>query len=109
MLTANEAKLVAFRNKMWGLFHSVEIHIEEAAMKGEMMCSVKLEDIPGTNMGMLYEISHLLFELGYQTAIDYSTKTLTINWHPKVPYYNMSDAVEEEDVFEDDEYAYLWK
>lgn len=109
MLTANEAKLIAFRNKTRGLFHSVERLIEETAMKGEMMCSVKLEDSTGSNMGMLYEISHLLFELGYQTAIDYSTKTLTINWHPKTHYYNMSDAVEEEDVFEDDEYAYLWK
>lgn len=107
MLTADEAKLIAFRNKTRGLFQIVESLIEETAMKGEMMCSVKLGDSPGSNMGMLYEISHLLFELGYQTAIEYSTKTLTIYWNPKVHYYNMSDAVEEEDVFEDDEYTYL--
>jgi hypothetical protein len=107
MLSANEAKLIAFRNKMRGLFHNVESLIEEAALKGETMCSVKLEDSPGSTIGMLYEISHLLFELGYQTAIEYSTKTLTIYWNPKVHYYNMSDAVEEEDMFEDDEHTYL--
>ena len=107
MLSANEAKLIAFRNKTRGLFHSIESLIEETAMKGEMMCSVKLEDSTGSNMGMLYEISHLLFELGYQTAVDYNTRSLTINWYPKVHYYNMSDAVEEEDMFEDDEHTYL--
>ena len=107
MLSANEAKLIAFRNKTRGLFHSIESLIEETAMKGEMMCSVKLEDSTGSNMGMLYEISQMLFELGYQTAIEYNTKTLTIYWNPKVHYYNMSDAVEEEDMFEDDEHTYL--
>ena len=107
MLSAKEAKLIAFRNKLRGLFHNVESLIEEAALKGETMCSVKLEDSPGSTIGMLYEISQLLFELGYRTAIEYSTKTLTIYWNPLVHYYNMSDAVEEEDMFEDDEHTYL--
>lgn len=92
MLTANEAKLIAFINKTRRLFHSVENLIEEAALKGETMCSVKLDDSTGSTIGMLYEISHLLFELGYQTAIEYSSKTLTIYWHVKSPtYYNIDD------------------
>lgn len=62
-----------------------------AANNGNSMCAIQLDEIPNATTGTLYEISNLLYELGYQSLITHPN-TLTIYWHVKSPtYYNIDD------------------
>jgi hypothetical protein len=89
MLTAIEAKLKAYRKR--DFFAIVEGKISDAADNGEMMCTIQIDDLPNGSVGMLYEITNLLYELGYRTLISHSN-TLTIYWNVKLPtYYNIDD------------------
>lgn len=56
-----------------------------------------LNDIPNGSMGMLYEISCLLYELGYRTVIE--DRTLVIYWslNPHIYYSDLCEDVEEEE------------
>lgn len=96
MMTATEAKISAFRNRTRGYFHIAESRITQAALDGELMCSINLDEIPGGNISMLYEVSYLLNELGYQTFIN--EYTLTIYWTVKKPYHCEVDYIED-DIF----------
>ena len=96
MMTATEARIAAFRNRTRGYFHIAESRITQAALDGELMCSINLDEIPGGNISMLYEVSYLLNELGYQTLIN--EYTLTIYWTVKKPYHCEVDYIED-DIF----------
>ena len=93
MLTAIEAKLTAYRKRDY--FTIVEGKISDAADNGELMCSIHIDELPDGSAGMLYEITNLLYELGYRTAME-NQRTLHVYWHPKSPtYYNIEDDTEE--------------
>lgn len=79
MITALDAKLIAYRTRDY--YNVVENKISESANNGDLMCTIQLNEIPNGTMGIFYEISKLLFELGYRTAIDQNK--LYIYWHPK--------------------------
>ena len=68
MITALEAKLNAYRTRVW--FDIVDKKIKDAAVSGDLMCIIGVDDIPNGTEGTLYEIAGLLNELGYQTMID---------------------------------------
>ena len=98
MITALDAKLIAYRKRDY--YNIVENKISEAANNGDLMCSIQLNEIPNGTMGIFYEISNLLFELGYLTAIDQNK--LYIYWHLKhaidnpvyINYFDESDGEE---------------
>lgn len=80
MITALEAKLNAYRRRVW--FDIVDKKIKDAAVNGDMMCIIGVDDIPNGTEGTLYEIAGLLKELGYQTAVDMEKQlTLYIYWN----------------------------
>jgi hypothetical protein len=98
MITALEAKLNAYRTREW--FDMIDKKIKDAAVSGDMMCVVGVDEIPNGTDGILYEIAELLNELGYQTLIDIDNQnglTLYIYWHSKrvVNYINNSNSEEE--------------
>ena len=89
MITAIEAKLAAARTNPY--HNIVNQKIKVAANNGNSMCAIQLDEIPNATTGTLFEISNLLYELGYQSLITH-TNTLTIYWHVKSPtYYNIDD------------------
>jgi hypothetical protein len=89
MITAIEAKIAAARTKPY--YNIVNQKIKVAANNGNSMCAIQLDEIPNATTGTLYEISNLLYELGYRTLITHPN-TLTIYWHVKSPtYYNIDD------------------
>ena len=75
MITALEAKLNAYRTREW--FDIVDKKIKDAAVRGDMMCIIGVDEIPNGTEGTLYEIAGLLNELDYQTAVDME-KQLTL-------------------------------
>lgn len=83
MMTALEAKLTAYRNKTNGYFHIAEKRIEEAAIFGKTECAIEMSEIPNGTMGMMYELSSVLNELGYQVIFFGEQKTLGIYWGTK--------------------------
>lgn len=98
MITALEAKLNAYRTREW--FDIVDKKIKDAAVGGDLMCIIGMDDIPNGTEGTLYEIAGLLNELGYQTMIDIENRNeliLYIYWHTKraVNYADSSDSEEE--------------
>ena len=98
MITALEAKLNAYRTREW--FDIVDKKIKDAAVGGDLMCIISVDDIPNGTEGTLYEIAGLLNELGYQTMFDVfrePSRALYIYWHAKsvVNYADNSDSEEE--------------
>ena len=84
MITALEAKLNAYRTREW--FDIVDKKIKDAAVGGDLMCIIGMDDIPNGTEGTLYEIAGLLNELGYQTMFDVfrtPSRALYIYWHAK--------------------------
>ena len=84
MITALEAKLNAYRTREW--FNIVDKKIKNAAVSGDLMCIIGVDDIPNGTEGTLYEIAGLLNELGYQIMIDIENRNeliLYIYWHAK--------------------------
>ena len=80
MITALEAKLNAYRRRAW--FDIVDKKIKDAAISGDLMCIIGVDDIPNGTEGTLYEIARFLYELGYQTAVDMEQQlTLYIYWN----------------------------
>lgn len=79
MITALEAKQKVFRKRSY--YEIVANRINEAASNGDLMCAVRMEDLPITTMGKLYEIESFLNEFGYQTMI-VDKNTLIIRWVP---------------------------
>lgn len=97
MITALEAKLNAYRTREW--FDIVDKKIKDAAVSGDLMCIIGVDDIPNGTEGTLYEIAGLLNELGYQTMIDIGNRNgldLYIYWHTKrvVNHADSSDSEE---------------
>lgn len=97
MITALEAKLNAYRTRKW--FDIVDKKIKDAAVNGDLMCIIGVDDIPNGTNGTLYEIAGLLNELGYRTMFDAfrePTRALYIYWHAKreVNYAGNSDSEE---------------
>jgi hypothetical protein len=97
MITALEAKLNAYRTREW--FDIVDKKIKDAAVSGDLMCIIGVDDIPNGTKGTLYEIAGLLNELGYQTMIDLENRNglvLYIYWHAKrvVSHADNSDSEE---------------
>jgi hypothetical protein len=97
MITALEAKLNAYRTREW--FDIVDKKIKDAAVSGDLMCIIGVDDIPNGTEGTLYEIAGLLNELGYQTMIDLENRNglvLYIYWHAKrvVSHADNSDSEE---------------
>jgi hypothetical protein len=97
MITALEAKLNAYRTRVW--FDIVDKKIKDAAVSGDLMCIIGVDDIPNGTEGTLYEIAGLLNELGYQTMIDLENRNglvLYIYWHAKrvVSHADNSDSEE---------------
>lgn len=76
MISALEAQLTAHRTKYTNI---VENKIIEAASKGDMMCSISIDEIPNGTLHTLHEISCLLTTLGYKTFIESDSK-LNIYW-----------------------------
>lgn len=103
MLTASEAKLLAYRKRDY--FATVERKISEAAESGDMMCTINAGEIPNGTNGKIYEIARFLYELGYQTAVDIENGnglTLYVYWNvissdPLFPYNIMGHSDSEED------------
>ena len=98
MITALEAKLNAYRRREW--FDIVDKTIKDAAVSGDLMCIIGVDDIPNGTEGTLYEIAGLLNELGYQTMIDIGNRNgldLYIYWHAKrvINHADSSDSEEE--------------
>lgn len=94
MMTATEAKLKSYRSKSY--YSVVEKKIDVAANKGETSCSISMKEIPNGTTGMLYEISYLLIELGYQAVI--SENTLDVYWTVQKPtFYEIFDDLEEDE------------
>lgn len=98
MITALEAKLNAYRTREW--FDIVDKKIKDAAVGGDLMCIISVDEIPNGTEGTLYEIAGLLNELGYQTTIDIENRNglvLYIYWHAKreVNYAHNSNSEEE--------------
>ena len=80
MLTAFEAKLLAYRKRDY--FITVEQKILAAAESGDLMCAISVDEIPYGTPGKIYEIARFLYELGYQTAVDMEKQlTLYIYWN----------------------------
>ena len=95
MLTAIEAKLTAYRKRDY--FAIVEGKISDAADNGDLMCTIHIDELPNGSAGMLYEITNLLYELGYRTSME-NQQILYVYWHPKSPsYYNLEDSENEEE------------
>lgn len=97
MLTAIEAKLTALRTKHH--FTIVENKISNAANRGDLFCILDLNEIPDGNMSMLYEISCLLYELGYRTVIE--ERTLVIYWslNPHICYNDLCGDIDEDEKY----------
>ena len=83
MFTATEAKLTSYRSR--GYFSIVEKKISDSAKKGDTACAINVNELPNGTPGMLYEISYLLIELGYQAVID--ENTLNVYWTVQKPLY----------------------
>lgn len=95
MITALEAKINAFKKRPH--YKMVEQRIVDASSAGDMMCTFHLEEIPNGTLGLLYEISSLLNELGYQTTIE-DQDTLYVCWYLKRPMcYNVDGSDNEEE------------
>ena len=98
MITALEAKLNAYRTRKW--FDIVDEKIKDAAVSGDLMCIIGVDDIPNGTEGTLYEIAGLLNELGYQTMFDVfrvPTRALYIYWHAKRVVNHADNSDSEED------------
>ena len=84
MITALEAKLNAYRTREW--FDIVDKKIKDAAVNGDLMCIIGVDDIPNGTEDTLYEIAGLLKELGYQAMFDVfrvPSRALYIYWDAK--------------------------
>lgn len=92
MITALEAKMIAFRRRKY--YSIVERKITEAANSGDIQCAIHLDEIPYGTHGILYEIAGLLYELGYKTNIE--DQKMYIYWYPQRPVYHNVDRIEEE-------------
>ena len=94
MISALEAKLTAFRKRYGNI---VENKIIEAASKGDMMCTLSVDEIPNGAKHTLYEIASILSELGYQFSIDENENVLNIYWIiTSRMLYNWGSEIEEE-------------
>ena len=85
MITALEAKLNAYRTREW--FDIVDKKIKDAAVNGDLMCIIGVDDIPNGTEDTLYEIAGLLKELGYQARFGVlygvHSRVLYIYWYAK--------------------------
>lgn len=94
MITALEAKLNAFKKRPH--YEMVEKRIAEASLAGDWICTFHLDEIPNGTLGLLYEISSILNELGYQTTIE-DREILYVCWYLKRPQcYNINSSDSEE-------------
>lgn len=94
MITALEAKINALKKRPY--YQMVEERIRKASLAGDMMCTFHLEEIPNGTVGLLYEMSSLLNELGYQTTIE-DKEILYVCWYLKHPlHYNVDSSDSEE-------------
>lgn len=92
MITALEAKLNAFKKRPH--YEMVEKRITEASSAGDWICTFHLDEIPNGTLGLLYEMSSILNELGYQTTVE-DKETLYVCWYLKRPLcYSGSDSEE---------------
>lgn len=95
MITALEAKLKTFRKMPY--YEIVENKINEAASNGDLVCAIRMEEIPDGTTGKLYEMSRFLNDFGYFTIIE--RNVLVISWIPS--WTNHTSYVDEIDSEED--------
>lgn len=94
MLTAIDAKLVAYRSKCH--FEIVERKISDSAKKGLLTCVINMNEIPESTHEMFLEFSYILYELGYQTTINETE--LFVYWNVQKPsFYNILGDIEDDD------------
>lgn len=94
MLTATEAKLIAYRKKSY--FTIVEQKIRLAANNGETECAINMDEIPDGSYMILCEISNLLIELGYQTVM--GENVINVYWQVQKPiFYDILGDIDDEE------------